>query len=434
MMENRRLRSLRTPAASNSGSVKSKKPQDMTPFRQGVAALEMSPGFSTGPATAIKISELRSRGSKSHAPSKLVFQDPETVNDHCDELYNEDDLIDSSQMYNWQIAAEDCMQDQKENLKPISANIQESFAKSRPIVTKPISEGRLLLRKYFRKSLLIVAVLGMLFLGLRLGSAMFQSQLADVAITEEHDETSASPEKLTFEGAVEAFDATLSDAALSRIDKLETTVQDLKYLLTNLKQLIDSQPAFQEESLALIVKDIVTPLISVPDRPEEYPDYAFSGIGGSVISELTSDTFSAPSSFLSFRRGGSVLNSPKTAISDINSPGNCWPMRGQMGKFTVKLARAVIPAKVSLIHIARQLALDNDISSAPRAFRVSSLTKNGHVLLGDFEYSPPFDQGKQTYTVDSSGLDGPIDSVTLEVLGNYGNSAYTCIYQFQVHA
>jgi hypothetical protein len=93
-------------------------------------------------------------------------------------------------------------------------------------------------------------------------------------------------------------------------------------------------------------------------------DYAQRNAGAQVVPASTSPTFrySEASSplYSSFQNVADLLNirlensvSPEMALSRDNSLGNCWPMVGSQGNFTIKLHRPVFISSVSIDHISR---------------------------------------------------------------------------------
>jgi SUN domain-containing protein 1/2 len=127
--------------------------------------------------------------------------------------------------------------------------------------------------------------------------------------------------------------------------------------------------------------------------------------------------------------------------------GHCWPLVGTSGVLAVKLTQAVRISAITVDHLPKELATTRNPASispsAPRHFKVYGLRGETEadlatrMLLGTFEYDAA---GPQTQTFhllphgQSPSQTTPSFPVAqLEVVDNYGNQKYTCIYRFRVH-
>ncbi|GAA6011361.1 hypothetical protein JCM10207_008313 [Rhodosporidiobolus poonsookiae] len=215
------------------------------------------------------------------------------------------------------------------------------------------------------------------------------------------------------------------------------------------------------------------------------PDYALYTSGGRVIRSLTSPTYephpiSAARSALAWLTGTSAPRGrpPVTALHPDTAPGSCWPFAGQQGQIGVQLSRRVVPSDITLEHISREIALDGDVSSAPREFEVwgvveaqedvtrlaqyrqqqldarreagasgaealndseggapASLPPSAnHLLLASGAYDPSAPSPVQSFPVTAAArqLGIPVQVVVVKVLSNHGESAYTCLYRVRV--
>ncbi|BGP23218.1 hypothetical protein JCM10295v2_002112 [Rhodotorula toruloides] len=217
------------------------------------------------------------------------------------------------------------------------------------------------------------------------------------------------------------------------------------------------------------------------------PDYALYTAGGRVIRSLTSRTYephplSRSRSLLAWVTGTSVPQgrSPVTALHPDRTPGSCWPFAGQHGQIGVQLSRCVVPTDITLEHISPDVALDGDVSSAPKDFEVWGIvdgpqnvakvaqfrlderearraarsagqdplddidaTENeptsippsaNHILLAVGSYDPSAPSPVQSFPVTPAArrLAIPIQVVVVKVLSNHGESAYTCLYRIRV--
>jgi hypothetical protein len=109
------------------------------------------------------------------------------------------------------------------------------------------------------------------------------------------------------------------------------------------------------------------------------PDFAALRTGGSVVHDplLTTPDFSraqmAPFDWVLHKLripGRAHLEPAEAAISKENQLGHCWAFEGSTGRITVKLARAVVPGAITLVH-APQASSPNAGVSAVDTFWVS---------------------------------------------------------------
>ncbi|CAM9628010.1 unnamed protein product [Pylaiella littoralis] len=176
------------------------------------------------------------------------------------------------------------------------------------------------------------------------------------------------------------------------------------------------------------------------------PDYAMGPAGARVIlgHGYTSETYEPPMGFMekvvSSRRKDTLkaVSQPPVAINPESRLGMCWPMKGTLGRLTVRLSEAIKVDAISIEHGARELLLNNGIS-ALRDFTVVGYPKNGgiadeigHELVSGGEYRLEGDV-IQFFDVAEQYRQVEYDAVTLQVHSNHGEGLYTCIYRLRVH-
>jgi len=214
------------------------------------------------------------------------------------------------------------------------------------------------------------------------------------------------------------------------------------------------------------------------------PDYALFTSGGRVIRSLTSQTYephplSRSRAALSWITGASAPRGRPavTALHPDTAPGSCWPFEGQRGQIGIQLSRRVVPSDITIEHISRDVALDGDVSSAPKDFEVWAVVEGqehvvklaqyrqqeietkrsaqsstsledalnneepaslpptpNHLLLAVGTYDPLAISPIQTFPVTPMArqLGIPVQIVVVKILSNQGESAYTCLYRVRI--
>ncbi|XP_022903480.1 SUN domain-containing protein 2-like isoform X2 [Onthophagus taurus] len=164
-------------------------------------------------------------------------------------------------------------------------------------------------------------------------------------------------------------------------------------------------------------------------------DYALESAGGVVIS--TPNTIPYPSTVTYVLMGMIqfyTTSSPNLIIQPGTLPGQCFAFYGPTGSIRIKLARNVLITSVTLEHTHRNLISDN--TSCPRDFKVYGLKFDEDEVieksdLGTFTYVLN-DDSLQNFEVENDSIES-FELIELNVLNNYGNNEYTCIYRFRVH-
>jgi hypothetical protein len=171
--------------------------------------------------------------------------------------------------------------------------------------------------------------------------------------------------------------------------------------------------------------------------------------------------------------GSAAAAPPETILHPNVLPGSCWPMQGRRGKVMVSLPYPVQVTAITLDHVSSHLLMDKEeqLKSAPKNVRVfgyppcrgdcagltfDSSKKN---LLAEIEYDIE-KSSIQTFSVGDGGeaiaagscsadieaaacdaglglqdeeIEGLYSAIQLEVVNNWGNEAYTCLYRVRVH-
>ncbi|KAL8180047.1 UNVERIFIED_CONTAM: hypothetical protein K2H54_004461 [Gekko kuhli] len=166
------------------------------------------------------------------------------------------------------------------------------------------------------------------------------------------------------------------------------------------------------------------------------PDYALQSAGARILHARTSRSYRHPggSYFLGPIKVFPFVKSADAILQPDCSPGSCWPFPGRQGEAVVKLAAGIIPTAVTIDHISKNISPTGEISSAPKEFAVYGFKEAGEedgAFLGQFVYDA---EGNMAQTFELKGNSSRMTNYAkLEVLSNWGNPKYTCVYRFGVH-
>lgn len=127
-------------------------------------------------------------------------------------------------------------------------------------------------------------------------------------------------------------------------------------------------------------------------------------------------------------------NPPEKVLQSSNEPGQCFCFKGSEGAFTIRMSYEAVLDGATLEHIPRSLSPTNDISSAPKKFRLTGMQKidDEHGIdFGTFEFDPTVIP-KQVYTLQNKSYE-KIRYVRVDILENHGDESQTCLYRLQLH-
>ncbi|KAK4874469.1 hypothetical protein RN001_013829, partial [Aquatica leii] len=163
-------------------------------------------------------------------------------------------------------------------------------------------------------------------------------------------------------------------------------------------------------------------------------DYAIELSGGSITSTPdTSPFYRGSVNILEFFNSQYTSN-PSTLIQPGTLPGQCFAFKGPTGRIRFQLMHLVYITAVTLEHTHRNLVIDT--TSAPKDFRVYGLDNAKSTIghdLGLYEYKLEGNP-TQTFTIKNKDISNvSYKHVELQILSNYGNPQYTCLYRFRVH-
>ncbi|KAF7989601.1 hypothetical protein HCN44_008275 [Aphidius gifuensis] len=167
------------------------------------------------------------------------------------------------------------------------------------------------------------------------------------------------------------------------------------------------------------------------------PDFASETVGGSIISTPDTEPYLDESQTQTTLFGIAICKpsyfTPRKIIQPWREPGECWAFKGAKGNVEIELVHLVYLQSVTLEHISKSVSLTGTINSAPREFRILGKIDDKYVVLGVFSYDDEGTSSQNFPLKNQIAESTPIKIVMLQVLSNYGNPDYTCVYRLKVH-
>ncbi|KFD65588.1 hypothetical protein M514_09876 [Trichuris suis] len=152
------------------------------------------------------------------------------------------------------------------------------------------------------------------------------------------------------------------------------------------------------------------------------PDYALESAGGTILSVRCTESYDPKSRVLTLF-GIPVFYktySPRKIIQPGTMPGECWAFKGSVGSVVIQLGGTIRITGISYEHVAKSIAPDGHIESAPKNFEVYGLmSKNdaNATLLGNYTYRDDGD-ALQYFPVQATNA-STFPIVELKVLRNH---------------
>ncbi len=183
--------------------------------------------------------------------------------------------------------------------------------------------------------------------------------------------------------------------------------------------------------------------------------------------------------------GGARCAPPEAILQSSTFPGHCWPvaMTSKPAVVTIRLHTSIIVSAISIDHTSKMLLSQRQqLKSAPKRMKVygyapcptTGSNSSDHIchgsgfdimskaLIAEFTYNIDDENNVQTFPVDTNlaagstagmadsgesscsetamtescsgqSSSGVTATVTLEILDNWGNDEYTCLYRVRVH-
>ncbi|KAJ3452421.1 klaroid isoform a-related [Anaeramoeba flamelloides] len=176
----------------------------------------------------------------------------------------------------------------------------------------------------------------------------------------------------------------------------------------------------------------------IQDTDETLVDYASINLGAKVVKEHSSATYKEAQPITRpLQWINSKLSSyPKheAALDSSLRLGDCWPFSGSNGNLTVQLAHTVSIDSFAIDHSLETKYEKN--SSAPKNLRIfyydlhdKDLQSPKLILNDEFDFDSGF--SKKIYYQGKKEIISRV--IKLEILDNYGNQNWTCLYRFRVY-
>nr|XP_025037863.1 SUN domain-containing protein 3-like isoform X2 [Pelodiscus sinensis] len=235
---------------------------------------------------------------------------------------------------------------------------------------------------------------------------------------------------------------TLLEEKVHEIELLKEQMDHLRAEINGVMEgiLHSVQEILEESDIPGENRDQVLEMINVAfkkvyeDRVQ-MPDWAQKSIGATIDTDRTSKSYELGKTegccFSSWFF--SSANPPDIILQPDVHPGNCWAFQGSQGQVVIRLPEKIYPTAVTIQHISKAISPSGDVTSAPKDFAVCGLNEETgkETLLGTFIY----DSGKES--IQTFQLEGELSKsfvyIKFNVLSNWGNAEYTCVYRVRVH-
>eukprot|EP00977_Amphora_coffeiformis_P013563 scaffold3586_cov164-Amphora_coffeaeformis.AAC.14 len=222
--------------------------------------------------------------------------------------------------------------------------------------------------------------------------------------------------------------------------------------------------------------------------PQEVEEYILVHIDGWEDWPIWPTNY-LPHSLARWAPGSHTTAPPETVLQGATWPGACWPMEGDSGEITIALPYPIHPTAVSIDHVSRLLLTgdDEERDTAPKTMRVWGYAPcedgddcqgleydeedvydlfRGRTIAYDLNgasvqtfwlpkpkspkvededadpascTAPEDDEDEEAMMASCSGdfsvvePDTLVRAIKIEVIDNWGNSDFTCLYRARVH-
>ncbi|GLV46760.1 klaroid [Carabus blaptoides fortunei] len=213
-------------------------------------------------------------------------------------------------------------------------------------------------------------------------------------------------------------------------------MEDLRMLTTDVKNLVsflqlNGTYLYQQNAEKNVDKALL------PYNADQFgmKDYALKANGGTIWD--TPDTLPVEKHSLDIFKNVSIrkYSSPTAIIEQSGKYGQNYAFVGSHGKIQILLAKSIKISAVTMVHSKNCLLQEKEILCVPKLFNIYGYQKSPNdvrFLLGTFTYSLD-GPAKQTFYIFEKMPNILFNYAEIEIMKNYGNKEFTCIYGFGVH-
>ncbi|XP_015121943.1 SUN domain-containing protein 1 [Diachasma alloeum] len=213
-------------------------------------------------------------------------------------------------------------------------------------------------------------------------------------------------------------------------------LQSTNYLLQQELERLRSKTLGLELAIRKMNSQLNAVRVDSKNHQETLADFASESAGGSIIDTPGTKSYHDQSQ-LQTLFGIPIWKpnyfTPRKVIQPWSQAGECWAFYGAQGKIEIELAYSTFVNRVTMEHIPASASLTGSIDSAPKEFRVLGKFRGKYIELGSFMYRDEGPPSQSFQIVREDMQNTPMKQIMLQILSNWGNPDYTCIYRFKVH-
>ncbi|XP_077295448.1 sperm-associated antigen 4 [Arctopsyche grandis] len=216
------------------------------------------------------------------------------------------------------------------------------------------------------------------------------------------------------------------------------------YIQNYIQTELDSHSKYSSADKIELVRAVEAPVstkVAILDSDKiDRCDYALESLGGKILSIGSTKLYVPKANNIIGELFSSILQlacNPSQRASLILKPsvfpGECWAFEGSTGTAVIQLYGPIIVSGVTLEHIPITITPTGELSAAPKEFAILGLMDDNDegFNFGKFIYDIN-DTPQQYFEVKQKVL-LPFNMVRFEVLSNWGNNKFTCVYRISIH-
>ncbi|KAM7352242.1 sperm-associated antigen 4 [Cochliomyia hominivorax] len=161
---------------------------------------------------------------------------------------------------------------------------------------------------------------------------------------------------------------------------------------------------------------------------EERINYAAEELGARVVN-VKAEAICPPNIFQTLLGSEFATNPPVHMLRSSMQPGLCFGFKGNKAEVIIRLAAQILIDEIMVQHISKKQSPTEDISSAPKDFKVFGLHSDQEFQLGSFTFLDN-NQNQQFYSIRSKEK---FQNLKYQFETNHGHPNYTCVYRIAVY-